>query len=136
MKKTKLHGSGGKYRRLPASAQAVLRQSFGRKRPLLLIASGNLNTKEAINPTRLIAAHRGSSQRISATMKFDVRRGLKGRKIPLLLIASGNLNAKNAINNTPCITADRSGSRRIFATKKFGLHPAKKTALCKTLCIQ
>ena len=33
MKKAKLHGSGRKYRRLPASARAVLRQPFGRKIP-------------------------------------------------------------------------------------------------------
>ena len=37
------------------------------------------------------AADRGSSQRISATTKFDVPDGLKGRKRPLLLIASGKL---------------------------------------------
>ena len=55
------------------------------------------------------------SQRISATTKFDVRRGLKGRKKPLLLIASGNLGTKETINPTRLIAVDRSRSRRIAA---------------------
>ena len=44
------------------------------------------------------AADRGSSQRISATTKFDVPGGLKGRKRPLLLIASGNVSVGVSVN--------------------------------------
>ena len=47
-------------------------------------------SEEAINNTRLIAADRSGSQRISATTNFHVLGGLKGRKRSLLLIASGN----------------------------------------------